>query len=325
MRAGQHRAKEGRDRPRWRAKLRHRLDRTPAAAPVPDPDTSLQAWLQDRGWEELPVDQLEKLELTAYLRATASIPLAPTERLRQLAIALESSLLRGTQPRGWLALERIYAFGRSIDPGDPVLETSRAITAEQAARDADDQPDVRRRMLLVGKDAAGRAIDLKPDHAAAHYVLGMLDYSRNGSLESALACFERAIRHDPALGWAQLYRAHCLHDLERWAEAAQAYADVDPSYFTGRSAWRYDLLREQRAFCLLQAGDEERALAEFLAILHRYEREPRLARWQLLRELTAAAKGSLHAELSDRFAQLLLAIERLDAPAETDEASDDMD
>lgn len=66
------------------------------------------------------------------------------------------------------------------------------------------------------------------------------------------------------------------------------------------------MLREQRAFCLLQAGDRERALTEFLAILQRYELEPKLAAWQLLQELTAAAEGPLRPELSDRLARLRL-------------------
>lgn len=307
MQAGQYRPKEGLDRPRWRAKLRHRYDRTRVSAS--DPREHLQAWLRDRAWADLQVERLETLDLTTYLRDTAHLDLVPAERLRQLAIALETQLLSRNQPRGWLALERIYAFARSLDPNDAMLETSRAITAATAASEAGDRLDLRRRMILVGREAAARAIEVQPSYADAHYALGMLDYSfRYGSIESALACFERAVAEDPTFGWARLYRAHCLHDLGRWVEAARAYSEVDPSFLTGDSAWRYDLLREQRAWCLLQAGDREQASAEFLALLRRYEREPQLARWQSLRELTAAAEGPLHAELSARLAQLRVAI-----------------
>ena len=102
----------------------------------------------------------------------------------------------------------------------------------------------------------------------------------------------------------------CLHDLGRWSEAAQAYADVDPAFLVGPRAWRYDLLREQRAWCLLQAGNCDEALAELLAVLERYEQQPGLARFQLLRELTAAAEGPLRIELSDRVARLLHALGR---------------
>jgi tetratricopeptide (TPR) repeat protein len=136
-------------------------------------------------------------------------------------------------------------------------------------------------------------------------MLGLLDYSfQYGSIESALTCFEAAVAVDPSFGWARLYRAHCLHDLGRWSEAADAYSEVDPSFLVGPIAWRYDLLREQRAWCLLQAGKEEEALAEFFGILHRYELQPRLAKYQLLKELTAAAEGPLRTELSERLTQL---------------------
>jgi hypothetical protein len=111
-----------------------------------------------------------------------------------------------------------------------------------------------------------------------------------------------------------------LHDLGRWSEAARSYSDVDPSFLVGPRAWRYDLLREQRAWCLLQAGERERALAEFLGILHRYELQPRLARVQTLRELTAAAEGPLQAELSDRLAALRRAVE---GTRSTDEPEDE--
>jgi hypothetical protein len=84
----------------------------------------------------------------------------------------------------------------------------------------------------------------------------------------------------------------------------QAYSEVDPSFLVGPRAWRHDLLREQRAWCLLQAGQRDLALAEFLGILHRYELQPGLARYQTLRELTAAAEGPLRDELSERLGRL---------------------
>lgn len=120
MRTGQHRPQEGLDRPRWRAKQRHRHDR--ALAVGSDPHAHLQSWLQARGWTKRGVEALEALDLTAYLRDTAHIDLVPNERLRQLAIALESELLSRDQPRGWLALERIYEFASAVDPKDAELD-----------------------------------------------------------------------------------------------------------------------------------------------------------------------------------------------------------
>ncbi|MEZ4393259.1 MAG: tetratricopeptide repeat protein [Polyangiales bacterium] len=270
-----------------------------------EPYEQLKAWTDERGWERHDVAQLEALDLTAYLRDTAHIRLAPTERLRKLAIALECQLNASEQPRGWLALERIYAAGSMLDPSDAEIEVSRAVTAELCASCVDNRPDVRRRMILAGRAAATRAIELRPSDAGAHYALGMLHYSfQDGSIEVALNCFEAAIAADPSFGWARLYRAHCLHDLGRWSDAAQAYSEVDPSSLVGPRAWRYDLLREQRAWCLLQAGQREQALSEFLGILHRYELQPGLAKYQMLKELTAAAKGPLRVELSERLGDL---------------------
>ena len=306
MRAGQTRKQSGQDRPRWRAKLRHRYDRAQGAKA--EPLGQLTAWIEAQGWATQDVDELERLDLTTYLRTTAHVELAPAERLRQLAIALESTLAHGSdQPRGWFALERIYGAARALDPANADVETSRAITAKECAESAHfgERSDVERRILTAGREAASRAIELRPEDARAHYVMGSIEYgSRDGSIEAALSCFEKAVELDPGFGWSRLYRAHCLHDMSRWAEAVEAYSAVDPAFFVGPIAWRYDLLREQRAWCRLQAGDRDRALAEFLAVLQRYEQQPNLARYQLLKDLTAAAEGPLRAELSEGLARL---------------------
>lgn len=311
MRAG--RRREGRDRARWRARSRDQQDQRPR--PASDPYQEIAAFIDAQAWESAELAAIESLNLTSYLRDTSHIDLAPTERLRMLAVALETVMSICEQPRGWLALERIYAAGRALDPDDAEIEVSRAITSEACASLVPDRPGVARRMISTGRDAAERAIALRPGDARPRHALGMLEYSfGDGSLEAALACFEKAVQLEPGHGWARLYRAHCLHDLERWAEAARAYSEVAPAFLVGPIAWRYDLLREQRAWCLLQAGEREQALAEFLALLQRYELQPALAREQALRELTAAAEGPLHAELSGRLAQLRRMIETADSP-----------
>jgi tetratricopeptide (TPR) repeat protein len=286
----------------------------------PDPHEQLTIWLRDRKWEHRPVEYVEALDLTRYVRDTAHIELSASERLRQLAIALEDELSFAPQPRGWLALDRIYAAGRALDLDDADIEISRAISAESCAACLYDQQDARQRIILAGREAADRAIALRPEDALAHHALGMLHYSSaGGDIEHALSCFERAVALDSKLGWARLYRAHCLHDLGRWSEAAQAYSAVDPSFLVGPKAWRYDLLREQRAWCLLQAGERESALAELLALLLRYEGQPGLAKHQLLRELTAAAAGPLRLELSERLAHLKAVLE---GPSNVDDVED---
>lgn len=100
---------------------------------------------------------------------------------------------------------------------------------------------------------------------------------RTGSTEDALGELERAIELDGSHGFARLYRAHCLHDLERFEEAAAAYDDVPHGAFRGPTSWRMDLLVEQRAHCRGMAGDLDGARADFERVLTRYEREPHLA------------------------------------------------
>ncbi|MEZ4447154.1 MAG: tetratricopeptide repeat protein [Polyangiaceae bacterium] len=107
--------------------------------------------------------------------------------------------------------------------------------------------------------------------------------NRDVSVERALHLFDEALARAPDHAWARLYRAHCLYDLERWTEAADAYAAVPKGAFDGPRSWRMHLLVEQRALCLLRGGRREEALALFSKILGRYEAQPHLARWGDLR------------------------------------------
>ena len=97
-------------------------------------------------------------------------------------------------------------------------------------------------------------------------------------LDKTLEHCERALALDPGQVWSSLYKAHCLHDLGRWPEAATAYAAVDGGRFKRLQAWRGELAREQGAYCLWRSGEFDQARGLFEAILER--REAAVARGQ---------------------------------------------
>ena len=70
-----------------------------------------------------------------------------------------------------------------------------------------------------------KAIELRPDHAAAHSRLGAA-YDTVGHPELAIAEFEAAVRLEPyhPLNWANLGQA-CLRS-GRWADAREAFAEA---------------------------------------------------------------------------------------------------
>jgi tetratricopeptide (TPR) repeat protein len=289
---------------RDRAQQRGRLDAARAQHHTPDPDAVLDAWLEanaPRG----DVAALQSIGTTAYLRATAHVDHAPAERLRQLAVWLEPQLIDPTeQPRAWLALDRLYAAASVLEPTDVSVHRSRAVSARRAAEAIDaarDGAPVAKRMRSVAYEALDLAVHEDPHAADLWFTRGRLHYGdpESGALE-ALAQFDRALVEDPGHEWSLLYRAHCLHDLERWPEAAAAYEAVPPAFFVGARAWRYEHLLEQRAWCWLRAGETARAETELDALLTRWERSPALAHEAWGVHVVAAAEGPLRAQLYDR-------------------------
>jgi tetratricopeptide (TPR) repeat protein len=252
--------------PKSRAKLRGRLDR---AEPETEPErVRLSEWIA--GW--LPADrrELASLDLRAYLSETARFEIDAGERLRLLAVHLDEQGLVW-----WEVFSRIYEAAKRLSPRDPIVLQSEAITALNLALGLDCGDAVWKRLVAVAKRASVRAVELDENDADLHYTYGSALYTDDDT-EGALESFDTALAHAPEHPWARLYRAHCLHDLERWSEAADAYARVDHAVFVGPRAWRMELLREQRAYCLLQAGQREEGLALVQEVVRR--REQALAR-----------------------------------------------
>lgn len=301
--------------PRSRAKQRSRLDRCREEKRAPPHASALTEHL------EATVPQgrveLQSLDLTAYLRRTAGSDLPAAERLRQLAVFLdvERHVTSSATRAGWSVLRRIYDEAARLGPKDASVRCSRAASALDALVGLRAGDPFRGRLWREALHAARAALDLDPADAQAHYLLGQVHYWHPpAQLALALASFEEATRREPGHAWARLYTAHCLQDLERWAEAADAYDHVDRGAFTGlRGGWRRELMLEQRAYCLLRSGRRADAVVAFTEVIRRREEafergEDPLesdALFILPELLVKAASTELRAELGDRVRALL--------------------
>lgn len=138
-----------------------------------------------------------------------------------------------------------------------------------------DEDAARTALLNESLDVCRRGLVAAGENASLYSTLGRTQYELR-QLEESLQAYETAVGLEPDHVWSALYNAHCLHDLERWAEAVVAYEAVDISSFDGPKSWRGVLLRDQLAICRLHAGDVERSITDFEAALHRYESNPGL-------------------------------------------------
>lgn len=231
-----------------------------------DPRVLLQQWLRET--MDLTGAALAGISTKRYLQQTGHLELPAEDRLRELAIYIEAEAVALGLPQGWNVLGRIYREARELNDQSSEVCVSMAISALEFAHDGDTKSV--RRVLSHAIEASEMATQLSPDDGRAFAVFGHTLYSSGETVE-ALVQYEAALRLAPDYGWAQLYRAHCLHDLERWHEAADAYSRVDLGFFNGPISWRADLLRAQRAYCLVQMGELHQALREFERLLAMFE------------------------------------------------------
>ncbi len=204
---------------------------------------------------------------------TDSIPRGDAEAIRLWAEDWLAALA-GEDVSVWPALRHLYEVARLAAPDDPDIVDSAAASAlhfaDLIAGPADERGlgCTHRELVDQAKAFAAQAVALAPHTARHHRVLGAAWYADpDAPVGEALAHFDAALLWDPGDAWARLYRAHCLHDLERWEEAAKAYAEVAYDRLGAHAAWRRWLASEQRGWCLLRAGDVESAEAAFADVL----------------------------------------------------------
>ncbi len=276
----------------------------------------MSQWLS--GWlpSSAGAEQLGSLDLRSVVRESAGIGLDAGERLRLLAVYLDDHALviGNTSLAQWQVFSRIYTEATRLSPEDPWIPNSMAVTSLSLAEMADDDDPGKERLWRIALGAAETACAVDDADPDLRYTLGHVLYlARPSRTTDALAAFEHAVALEPRHAWGNLYRAHCLHDLARWKDAAQAYGRVDAAGFAGHAAWRIELLREQQAYCLLRAGRRDDALRTFTSVIERREaaisrgedslNSPVLCEPPLL--LVEAANGELRAELFSRVRTLL--------------------
>lgn len=270
-----------------RAQLRSRLDKK---QPVNNTDSlnDLLSWFENNIVTSDPA-KIESINVKNFLYATSNIRLVSEERLRNLAIFLEENVCK--EMRTWLAIDRIYCAATNINANDIRLHHSRALTAHLFHEILDNSKN-KKRIQEVAFNAIDSALAIDETDVESLYLKGTLYYfSNEHSKNKALKCHDQALSIDPQHAWSLLYRAHCLHDLQNWHEAAEAYSKIKASFFCGNQAWRYEIFLEQKAYCCFKAGQKNKALREFSCLIDRWKKDENLCK---------EAYGMYLAEIAER-------------------------
>lgn len=261
------RARSGGPVPSSRGKRRGPRDlRKRLEADEEDFGLAIGRWLGREGRRE----RLQSLNLRAFLQQCPHPSWGPGERLRRLGIYLDDRVdtWRESPLAEWTVFSRIYDAAARLEADNANIYHARAVTALNLAwwRDADDPAAPG--LMKEARASAARGLALAGDDADMHFLVGHVAYmDRSSATEEALAACSRALELQPEHAMARLYRAHCLHDLERWAEAADAYAEATLASFSRSNRWRKALAREQRAYCMWRGGEVDQARVVFEELL----------------------------------------------------------
>lgn len=171
------------------------------------------------------------------------------------------------------AMDAAYQRAVDADPERATTWSSWGLSLSHFAQ-CFDRPDLHPRALNAHRRAV--ALDAEDPHIRTLYgqALHFADVAAGdlSLVRAALDEFDAAERLGPPTTWTTLFRAHCLHDLARWDEAAAAYGALPAESEEVNVGWRLFLAREQRAWCLLRAGRGDEAERAFLDGLDGWER-----------------------------------------------------
>jgi tetratricopeptide (TPR) repeat protein len=221
--------------------------------------------------------------LEVFLMETRDIEIPEEEKLRQLAISTERDIFA----EGWTGLRAIYEAAAKANSQDPYVFCSWGISAHSWYVDYR-TPELTERLAIASEaeNVLTIALKLEPQDSHIAYILGLIYYDHPALdedlktyLSKAISWFRRALEWDTDNEMAQLYLAHCYHDLashyseqDYWELAVEAYENVNQDrLFCNWPRWRAVKCREQLAACYAWSGNQKKAERLFSAFLDEIE------------------------------------------------------
>ena len=226
---------------------------------------------------------INQTKLEVFLKEIEDIEIPVEEKLRQLAIALENESFE----KGWIDLQAIYQAAARANPHDAYVFHSWGISAHQWFEDWR-TPELADRLAIAleAEKVLTTALELEPKCNRIACQLGHVYYDhplRDQDLRSyllqAITWFRQALEWNTDNVTAQLYLAHCYHDLayyysdqKYWEQAIAAYENVNQARLANDwPEWRAVKCREQLAACYAWVGNEEKAVQLFSTFLDEIE------------------------------------------------------
>ena len=141
-------------------------------------------------------------------------PMGAGERVNQVGVAAAERALTGIRGRTRASNEK----APSREPERTPAETAQALTEE--ARQCADRGEYQE-----GVRKATKALELDDGYAGAHCVIGLVQWSR-GSMEEAVASFEKAAELDREFALPRYYMAEAERRAGHGKKAARLYTDA---------------------------------------------------------------------------------------------------
>ncbi|NQZ45418.1 MAG: hypothetical protein HRT65_14005 [Flavobacteriaceae bacterium] len=117
--------------------------------------------------------------------------------------------------------------------------------------------------------------------SSCYHLLGLVVFESDdweNQIEHSIENFKKAIELDQDNFLAQLYLAHCYHDLNKLDLALKNYKKVDSQKLKNFQVWRYTKLIEQIGYCEYKLGNVKIGEKHFEEVLEWYKKLPEIDR-----------------------------------------------
>ena len=112
-----------------------------------------------------------------------------------------------------------------------------------------------------------------------YHLLGLVDFESDNwekHIEKSIANFKKAVALDGNNFLAQLYLAHCFHDINQLDLALENYNKVDKKKLKDFQVWRHTKLIEQIGYCQYKLGNKKIGEKHFEEVLEWYKILPEI-------------------------------------------------
>lgn len=213
------------------------------------------------------IGNVEKLSINDFLLYSKNSKFEDSEKLRHLAIAMETEYYPDNLFDKWNLLKIIYSEALKINPLNKSIYDSFIISGLSLI-ETEENKELNLIIFSDCKNILSKAKELSLDNSNLEYAFGLLSYTLDLNSEEF---FETSLKLNPDNYMTRMYLGHVYFDKNEYNKALKEFEKVNILDLKKNfPKWRLIKLKESIGVCVIRTGKTEEGIIILKEIIKEY-------------------------------------------------------